>query len=289
MESKKQSNGLGDTKMRLPGHSGCKFIFNEEDGTVIKSTEDSKYPPDRFERQIEKQQQFYQDHLGDGPVKTPFVFGLFDCHHHCSAVMELVYGLDPIEFLQIASDIECLRFFKKIAGIVNEYLSDSEYKEIDFNIVAKKYFSVCNKLPMDQVQWLDIHWLEFAKERSPIVLPVGPCHGDLTLSNMILDESHIVLLDFMETFLDTPLQDIVKLRQDTKHGWTVFRYPGHIKNMEKLKSRLFALDQYLILEWPRMHDWQYDLFQFLNLARILPYAKEQKTIDWVFEQIGKIR
>jgi len=266
-------------------------MFLDDRGMVIKSTKNSNYPIPRFERQIEKQKTFYQEHLGDvSEYKTPFVYGTFSQESYFGVVMELVDGLDPIEFLQTADEFSCSHFFGQIRRLVNEYFSKSEYKEIPTRVLYKKYSSVVEKLSDYDQNWLDMAWIQdFCPDTSSIVLPVGPCHGDLTLSNMILKEDRVILLDFMETYLDSPIQDIVKLRQDTHHLWTLLRYPYEIKNKELVIKRLKQLDQLIVLEWPRMYDWKYETFQFLNLVRILPYATEQKVVDWVFKEIGNIK
>jgi len=59
----------------------------------------------------------------------------------------------------------------------------------------------------------------FEKYKTVEVL-IGPCHGDLTLSNMILSPSKgLVLIDFLDTYFESPLQDVAKLRQDFYYGW----------------------------------------------------------------------
>ena len=42
-----------------------------------------------------------------------------------------------------------------------------------------------------------------------IELPEGFCHGDLTLSNLLFNNDDIVIIDFLDTFLDSTIQDIV--------------------------------------------------------------------------------
>jgi hypothetical protein len=265
------------------------LTFNDEEGKVVKSARRGKYPLKRFTSQIEKQQRFFKEHIGECVYKTPYVFGIHRTNQYAHAFMELIDGRDPIEFFQNNSDRQCIRLFQSIVGLVNEYFSNAEYNEIDVGIVHRKYNSVVEKLPEEQRTWVDMAWLDkFAPPDDTLVLPTGDCHGDLTLSNMIIREHDLVVLDFMDTYLDSPLQDICKLRQDTTHHWTLLRYPGTIYKRKRLLNRLQALDQYIVLEWPRMYDWQYKTFQFLNLIRILPYATDPKVHNWVYQEIGKI-
>ena len=48
------------------------------------------------------------------------------------------------------------------------------------------------------------------------------CHGDLTLSNIILNskDKKIILIDFQKTYEDNLMQDLSKLFQEFNLGWT---------------------------------------------------------------------
>jgi hypothetical protein len=274
--------------MRLPGHSGCSFTFNDEQGLVVKSTKGSNYPTDRFERQINKQKKFCEEHIGEHLHKAPHVFGTYIEDGHISATMELVDGLDPIEFLLNASGTQLLEFFTIVTELINNYLNQSQYEEVSLEILMDKFESVCDNIDETDKTLLTALWVEkyMPQGINHLMIPVGPCHGDLTLSNMIIRQDNIVVFDFIETYLDSPLQDIVKLRQDTEFGWTLHRYPNSLTNKEvaNVFSRLHAFDNYLQLVYP-MDQWYYETFQFLNLVRILPYCKDQKTKDWVMDSI----
>lgn len=96
----------------------------------------------------------------------------------------------------------------------------------------------------------------------------------------------LILFDFMETYIDTPMQDIAKLRQDTHHHWTLQRYPGEF-NETRVYQRLALLDTTIAYMFATER-YGYSLFQFMNLIRILPYAKDRTTVEYVFEQLGRI-
>ena len=114
--------------------------------------------------------------------------------------------------------------------------------------------------------------------RPPISVPVGPCHGDLTLSNLLFKQDDLFLLDFLDCYVESPLQDIVKLRQDTCFGWSLELYQAEF-NRAKIPIALRYLDQkieaaFRLDEWYRRH---YQLFQLVNLMRVLPYCTEANT------------
>ncbi|MBT0858600.1 phosphotransferase, partial [Campylobacter coli] len=74
--------------------------------------------------------------------------------------------------------------------------------------------------------------------------PIGYCHGDLTFSNILFQNQNIVLIDFLDNFIETPLQDVVKLRQDTRHKWSLKMTHA---NYDEIKIRIILsyLDCYI--------------------------------------------
>ena len=59
---------------------------------------------------------------------------------------------------------------------------------------------------------------------------------------MLFDNSDIVVIDFLDTFLDTPLQDIVKIRQDSKYFWSL-NLVNKIQDSVKVKQSLNYIDE----------------------------------------------
>ncbi|MEI6194099.1 MAG: hypothetical protein WCS42_07195, partial [Verrucomicrobiota bacterium] len=72
--------------------------------------------------------------------------------------------------------------------------------------------------------------------------------------------------------------DIVKLRQDTCFGWSLQLYQADF-NQAKIQIALRYLDQHIQGAF-QPDDWcgrHYELFQLVNLMRVLPYCREAKT------------
>lgn len=120
--------------------------------------------------------------------------------------------------------------------------------------------------------------------------PVGNCHGDLTFSNMIVsDNGEICLIDFLQTFFESPLQDISKVVQELKYGWS-HRYCkkyqqtiGQISNawtFNELKIIRTAYDEYPIVM---------PVLELLTLARIAPYCKDEVTTAWLKNSLRKAK
>ncbi|RTL22460.1 MAG: hypothetical protein EKK52_05995 [Burkholderiales bacterium] len=114
--------------------------------------------------------------------------------------------------------------------------------------------------------------------------PMGPCHGDLTLSNVILDPvSGITLIDFLDTFLETPLQDVAKLKQDFVYGWSFRKDPPAMT----IKAEILCRHHFpqAIVQIERMYPTQVRLLTLLTLARIAPYVKDTVTQQWLVRSL----
>lgn len=113
-------------------------------------------------------------------------------------------------------------------------------------------------------------------------IPVGVCHGDLTFSNVLFCGQQYCLIDFLDSFIETPLQDIVKLRQDSQYLWSCLMYQ---QPYDALRLKLISeyVDGWLDTHFSQ-YDWykaHYDVLQLMNMLRILPYAKEEKVVEYL--------
>ena len=113
-------------------------------------------------------------------------------------------------------------------------------------------------------------------------IPVGVCHGDLTFSNVLFCGQQYCLIDFLDSFIETPLQDIVKLRQDSQYLWSCLMYQ---QPYDALRLKLISeyVDERLDKHFSQ-YDWykeHYEMLQLMNMLRILPYAKEEKVVAYL--------
>tara|TARA_R110002050_G_scaffold181032_4_gene314541 strand:- start:449 stop:778 length:330 start_codon:yes stop_codon:yes gene_type:complete len=103
---------------------------------------------------------------------------------------------------------------------------------------------------------------------------------------MLFDNSDIVVIDFLDTFLDTPLQDIVKIRQDSKYFWSL-NLVNKLQDSIKVKQSLNYVDKKIKEEFSNYDFYKkyYKYFQVLNLLRILPYSNNKNHIDNLTKEI----
>ena len=119
-----------------------------------------------------------------------------------------------------------------------------------------------------------------------IELPEGFCHGDLTLSNLLFNNDDIVVIDFLDTFLDSPIQDIVKIRQDTQFHWSLRMLKLNYDRV-KIIQCLNYIDNKLHNEFKKYDFYlnTYKIFQILNFLRIIPYCNNDYDVQFLKKRI----
>ena len=119
--------------------------------------------------------------------------------------------------------------------------------------------------------------------------PNGICHGDLTLSNVIIEKKNIYLIDFLKTYHDSILQDLSKVYQEFILGWS----SRYLNGNEKLRSEIYYKK---IIDQNFFQLFSKKMLNFLNfevmmtLFRIFPYVqKDDKiTINWLLKSVEKV-
>ncbi len=259
--------------MNLKGFSGCKVELI--DGKVLKTSSSSSYNA-RLTKQGEKQKRFSSEL---GFLSAPKVHKI----NKDSFLMEYINGEDFVSFLSKSSGKEIKKFANDISSYVFESFSKCENKVIEKSIIQNKIEEIYKKtnfLPL-------LQFIEIIPKK--IEIPVGVSHGDLTLSNIIFQKNKLILIDFLDGFIETPLIDIAKLRQDTYYKWSLDLYQkSYDKN--KVNISLDYLDELLNIKFSTIPSYKnfYLYFQFLNFARILPYAKELKKINYLRDNLSDI-
>tara|TARA_R110000751_G_scaffold160513_2_gene266154 strand:+ start:641 stop:1441 length:801 start_codon:yes stop_codon:yes gene_type:complete len=254
------------TKMNIKGFSGCKVeLLN---GKVLKTSSGPLYN-DRLKRQKEKQEKFQSElHFLRSPVVYSSKINSF--------LMEYIAGKDFISFLTENSKTDIEKFAEQISSYVFENLSKCVMKAVHKSIIQKKLKDVQKKRSLLCLP----QFLELTPEY--IEIPVGISHGDLTLSNIIFKDKKLILIDFLDGFIETPLMDMAKIRQDTCYKWSLGLHKKNF-DLNKANIALDYLDKLLHNNFLMSDSYKnfYLHFQFINFARILPYAKEINTINYI--------
>lgn len=110
-----------------------------------------------------------------------------------------------------------------------------------------------------------------------LYMPMGECHGDLTLSNLkVTEENQLALFDFLTCEINSPIQDAAKLIQDFEYGWS-FRKE---KESVRIKGEIFcehAMPSF-IRTLNRLFPYEMRVVETLTILRIAPYIREEDTV-----------
>jgi aminoglycoside/choline kinase family phosphotransferase len=121
--------------------------------------------------------------------------------------------------------------------------------------------------------------------------PIGYCHGDLTFSNIIVDNKNkkLAFIDFLDVKINSPIQDIIKLRQDTRYFWTLNLFDGQTDS-NKIKISWAYIDSIIcsnLIKNSKIEQY-YSIMQLLNFFRILKYTSDDYLVNFVVDCIKDV-
>lgn len=267
----------------LGGHSGCKILLCEKRNNEVfvrKVSSDQNYNK-RLQIQVEKQANY-----SNSRIKAPKVFnsgytedGLFYFD------MEYIQGITMSEYIKT---IEIGRVRSVCEEIVNNIVSiDLGENEVDEGAFIKKISSLekmlhshKNRVINRSIHLLKNHsWKRFVRT---------PCHGDLTLENIIIKENQLYLIDFLDSFYDSWIMDIGTIMQDVQAMWS-YRHEKAIDINTKLRLLVFRdilMDTVKKISPKDCVEVYYALL--LKMVRIFPYTKDIETYDFLVNKTMSI-
>lgn len=272
--------------MKIKGHSNFKIKLENLEGDIVitKSSFDKDF--DRLSKQIIKQEYFLKKYSIKFKIKTPKIIKNIGNKYY----MEYIYFSENfIDFIQKGNIVKTNWFLKKIISIVEKYLEECTYKYLKKGILKEKIDLVRkNLLKNNYINFKDsfiqnsLKYLYDNIERiENIKIPLGLCHGDLTFSNILIDcnDMNLYLIDFLDSFIDSPILDIVKIKQDTKFYWICNMYSGNFDKNNTIIT-LNYIDKKINDYFSKYEFFNktYEFFEKLNILRVLQYSKENKDL-----------
>lgn len=242
------------------GLSGCKLYFVDE--ATLRKSSSIEYSQ-RLLKQAKKQKYFLNYNFTT--INVPRVLDIgedyFDMEYISAQTFDTFFETcdrDEVEFI-LQSLFEYFDFLisrKKI------------YKEDD---LKNKIYTKLSSIDVVDLQFKN-YLLDFDYDAKSA--PKTFCHGDLTFSNILFNGKRIFLIDFLDSYVNSFLVDLVKLKQDLFYFWSI-RING------KKSLRLYQTKRYI---WKKISERyaEYigtDLFSMLdviNLLRIQPYLTNPK-------------
>ena len=246
--------------LNLIGHSGCELIFLKKNEHLIirKISKDISYNQ-RLELQCLKQKDFFHKN-----IKTPKVLDSGFINNLYYFDMEYINGLKFNEYVRTKN----FNDVKAIFQILLNFLFDNFTNKYE-----NKTNEILNKIAsIEDTNLIDINSILQLKRLAEYPINIGYCHGDFTFENILISDNNIYLIDFLDSFIDSPIIDISKLLQEFDLNWSN-RNENTMVNLSIIRN-LF-LKRMLISESNKydINDNTILLQQKLTLMRILPYTK----------------
>jgi len=234
----------------------------------------------RLIKQAKKQQDFFIQNNIDN-ISTPIIYNINDNN----IIMEYIDGYNFINYLL---NNNTKNIFTKLFTSLLDYVQDNINKQKRCDI---EIFHGC---VIDKIKLLDIEY-KIKNKLIEKTLEIettytGVCHGDLTLANTIIYNDKLYLLDFLPVFFETPIQDIIKLRQDTKYLWSLILLYGGLDNHPiKVLKKIEELDNILLNRFkPIINSDIYKILEIINYYRIIPYTRNQQTVCYIKDIIEQL-
>lgn len=277
-------------KLEVKGHSGCQIdIVQEENGLfVYKSTADTKYL-ERLALQARKQQEAGKTKYQH--IRIPEIVSLEQTATETIVKMPYVYSKNFIEFFEQAGFEQIDYLINALTYFIDDEVSNSPVQKVSTSAFHAKMDEIKAKCSKNAIFDGDIETIElldrsekmFKSLPEYVEIPVGICHGDLTFSNILFNGNNYYLIDFLDNFIETPLQDICKLRQDTAYRWSQLMYT---KKFDAVRLHIICdkIDKAIDEHFSGKYEWYnkyYHIMQLMNILRIFPYAKEHRIVDYL--------
>lgn len=276
-------------KLDIQGHSGCDIAIVHEDSDLFihKSTHDPGYVSrlvNQAKKQIAASRIEYQN------IRVPKIFEVEQSDTDATIKMEYIYSRNFIEHFEQAGFEQIKYLIGAIKYFIDLEINNSSMQTVPSRILTDKMADVARKVSRNDHLNHDEETMELVKRSSEVmdgvgdmVMPVGMCHGDLTFSNILFNGNNYYLIDFLDSFIESPLLDIVKIRQDTAYLWSTLMYN---KPFDKVRLSIIsekidtAIDEYFTGKYKWYRDYYMPL-QLMNFLRILQYAHDDKVIAYL--------
>lgn len=277
-------------KITVKGNSGCAIeIVQDENGLVLQKMSSEKAYASRLSKQFEKQTSF--EPPPNSHIKVPRIYEIVKTANSTTGKMEYVYSKNFINYFETAGFEQIHFFADTIINFLDYEISRSPQKRISSKIFVDKIKAISKNISSTDIASLDLlnRVIKESLAFKSLNIPIGTCHGDLTLSNILFNGSDCFLIDFLDSFIESPLMDVVKIRQDTYFGWSQLMSE---LSFDKIRLNLIMkkLDEYIDVHF-RQFDWYvkyYRFFQIINLCRILPYAQNKRIRTFLHNKINQL-
>jgi hypothetical protein len=266
-------------------HANVSLVLEGAHMCVLKQVDAADV---RFAHSIDKQRNFTAIGLGGLSITAAQILRQDSRDGHMNIVMRYITGMNGEDFALQGDRTIAVEISRALSALLLDSMAKSDIRDVSTELFLDKMAQV-----VEATRWPTLaSTMALASEcihdvigsRPTISVPLGPCHGDLTLSNVIWSPSFgLVLIDFLATYLESPLQDLAKISQELEFGWS-FR---HMDQNLRIKSQVFSE-----LAYPSYGRYLYGLFpgaaylfKLLCLSRIAPYVSDSVSATWLIRSM----
>lgn len=259
----------------LNGNSGCKVLLcqkEESQQKYVRKISACKEYNDRLRKQMLKQLNL---NSFNPEVKTPVIIKdgyVGECFYFD---MEYIQGKLLSECI---NDLDHITISPYIQMTVN-YLLSIQSKDIIFEDASQKIHNKLQTLS-NVINKKYTKYFKLIENTEWTHTPVSKCHGDFTLENLIISNGNLYLIDFLDSFLESPLVDVAKLLFDLRYFWSKRRLSTNSKSIIKnIHMENVITNSEVYIE----NKQKINSLLILGILRILPYTRSQQTITYLEE------
>jgi len=269
------------------------LIHGKDGYKIIKSADSLKYAT-RLKLQKEKQEKF-KGYIEGSELRyifeVPSIIDYKQTDSSYSFTMPFYNGYNLIDVFESGDIIILERVLENIKDFLIWEFKNSVI-ESGVDLVVRKIESLEQNFNNPLLKRICSDLIVICKDKLIGGFYVGVCHGDLTFSNMIFTQK-VILLDFLDSFIETPYQDIAKIYQEINLFWS-YLMQNRKSSLTKIKIGYNFIREHFhfkILEiakiFPHVNLEHINIFYLITLLRILPYTKTDIS-DLVFNEVDKV-
>jgi hypothetical protein len=260
------------------GLSGCKLEIIQN-GVVRKYSPSIKYN-NRLIKQINKQ--IFFSNLILKNLDTPKILSK-QVGHSCFFDMEYIPGKKYYDYLSISNHVEINFIVESLSQYFDFLINNHRLTNIKKNLIIKLDSVKKKSLYDNYISFLQ----KYINSREVIYVPKTFCHGDLTFSNIIFHKNRLYFIDFLDSYVDSFLCDLVKLKQDLVYLWNV-------KIENKNSARIHQVYKHI---WNCIYQKyflyidsdEFNILDSINYLRIEPYLTNDYQKDVLYKIIKKTK
>jgi hypothetical protein len=283
--------GLPFRGQQALGYSGClvEIILGSDGFAIRKSTEAEGYRG-RLKKQISKQREHYQSNKLPF-VKIPRILSEHEDDLGYAACMEYVQYNGSVDFFSVASLPAIDKIIEMLVAFVDAQIAVSRLQVVPSSALSGKLLDIERALVANGTYCIYRDGIRRALDRidaQSIELPIGACHGDLTFSNIMIarDVTAIAIYDFLDSFIESPIFDIAKIRQDTMLYWSALMTNEDL-DFTRFRQVMRYIDGRIQMRYggQKWYSNNIDFIQSINLLRIAPYVKHEAVERFVLKAL----